>query len=399
MEQNIISVTELTSVIKNVLEDGFTYIKVKGELSNYKQHTSGHKYFTLKDEGASISCVMWRGKTVDFTPKDGQKVIISGSLTVYPQRGNYQINCDTMEQVGQGDLWLAFEALKRKLDAKGYFDSNRKRSIPVMPMKVGIATSPTGAAVRDMFSTIERRFPALRIFFRPSVVQGDATGPDIAKAIEEFNKLPLDVIIIGRGGGSLEDLWGFNTEVVADAIFNSKIPVISAVGHETDFSISDFVADLRAATPTAAAELVTPHTLEILMQNLHKTERNMKKTVSDNVQNYKETLSKLMGIKAKKRIIEKINFDFQFLDDARWRIKTALTNKLSSYNQFVNNKTLHIKSLSPLAPLEKGFAILKSNGKIIEKNDSLIKFKTIEIARLNESIEVKIIGNKQEPLF
>lgn len=399
MEQNIVTVTELTSIIKNVLEDGFSYIKVSGELSNFKQHSSGHKYFTLKDEGASISCVMWRGKNIDFTPKDGQKVVISGSLTVYPPRGNYQIDCDTMEEVGKGDLWLAFEELKKKLQAKGYFDENNKKRIPYMPMKVGIATSPTGAAVRDMFSTIERRFPALEIYFRPSIVQGDLTGPDIAKAIEEFNKLPLDVIIIGRGGGSLEDLWGFNTEVVADAIFNSEIPVISAVGHETDFSISDFVADLRAATPTAAAEFVTPVTKDYLLDNLLKTERLMQKTLQDNVNSFKESLSKLMGIKAKKRISEKINFNLQFIDDSQWRINSEIRNKMKHLAQFVDSKSLHLKSLSPLSPLEKGFALLKSNGLIIPKNKSLTKFKSIEIHRLEEIIEVKIIGNKQESLF
>jgi exodeoxyribonuclease VII large subunit len=399
MENNIISVSELTGAIKLTLEDGFGDVSVTGEISNFKQHSSGHRYFTLKDEGASISCVMWRTRKLDFMPADGMKVIITGSLTVYPPRGNYQIDCTSMHAAGQGELWLAYEALKKKLDAAGYFDEMRKRNLPDMPMSVGIATSPTGAAIRDMFSTIERRFPAMKIYFRPTVVQGDDTGPDVAKAIEELNQYPVDVIIIGRGGGSLEDLWGFNTEIVAEAVYNSEKPIISAVGHETDFSISDFVADKRAATPTAAAELVTPVTQETLQDNLERISDYLKRLGTRNINNLKEDLSKAISEKAKQRVIEKINLHHQFLDDSSWRIKNIMKSRMSSLKQQLEAKTLHCKSLSPYAPLEKGYAIIKANGKVIKKNKSLASYKNIVIERANEKADARIIGIQTQELF
>src|SRR5450830_1303089 len=258
-EKNILSVTEITHRIKGVLEMGFSEVWVQGEISNCKNHSSGHLYFTLKDGSASLSAVMWRSRVAQllFRPNDGMKVIVWGNITVYEPRGNYQIDCLQIQPVGIGELQLAFDRLKQKLSAEGLFDEAHKKPLPEYPEKIGIVTSPTGAAIQDMLNILARRFPALEVIVAPVKVQGIGAAEEIAEAIQDLNSLSdIDVIIVGRGGGSLEDLWAFNEEVVARAIYSSRIPIVSAVGHEIDFSISDFVADLRAPTPSAAAELV-----------------------------------------------------------------------------------------------------------------------------------------------
>jgi exodeoxyribonuclease VII large subunit len=253
------TVRELTAELRAVLEDGFSAIWVDGEISNFKHHTSGHMYFTLKDAEAQIRAVMFRGnnRLLKFQPTDGQQVLVFGTVTVYERRGEYQIGVEFMEPKGVGALQLAFEQLKARLGAEGLFDPGRKRPLPRLPRKIGVITSPTGAAIRDMLSIIGRRFPGLAILIAPVQVQGETAAAEIAAAIGRLGRREdLDVLIVARGGGSLEDLWAFNEEVVARAIAASPLPVISAVGHETDVTIADFVADLRAPTPSAAAELV-----------------------------------------------------------------------------------------------------------------------------------------------
>jgi exodeoxyribonuclease VII large subunit len=257
--RRVYSVTDLTAEIKAVLEDGFSAVWVEGELSNFKHHTSGHMYFTLKDNHAQLRGVMFRGsnRLLRFQPKDGMAVLVCGSVTVYERRGEYQITVEFMEPKGVGALQLAFEQLKAKLAAEGLFLAARKRPLPRFPRKIGIITSPTGAVIRDMLTIIRRRFPGLAILIHPVQVQGASAAEEIAAALARLGqRRDLDVLIVARGGGSLEDLWAFNEEVVARAIAASPIPVISAVGHETDVTIADFVADLRAPTPSAAAELV-----------------------------------------------------------------------------------------------------------------------------------------------
>lgn len=259
LARHVYSVSALTAEVKAVLEDGFSAIWVEGELSNFKHHTSGHMYFTLKDAEAQIRGVMFRGnnRLLKFTPKDGMAVLVFGTVTVYERRGEYQVNVEFMEPKGVGALQLAFEQLKARLEAEGLFDPARKRPLPRLPRKIGIITSPTGAVIRDMLTVIGRRFPGLAILIFPVQVQGETAAPEIAAALAHLGRRPdLDVLIVARGGGSLEDLWAFNEEIVARAIARSPIPVISAVGHETDVTIADFVADLRAPTPSAAAELV-----------------------------------------------------------------------------------------------------------------------------------------------
>ena len=257
--RHVYTVSALTAEVKAVLEDGFSAIWVEGEVSNFKHHTSGHMYFTLKDAEAQIRVVMFRGsnRLLKFQPKDGLVVLIFGTVTLYERRGEYQINAEFMEPKGIGSLQLAFEQLKAKLEAEGLFDSARKRPLPRLPRKIGIITSPTGAAIRDMLTIIGRRFPGLAILICPVQVQGEMAAYEIAVALDAMGRRSdLDVLIVARGGGSLEDLWAFNEEVVARAIARSPLPVISAVGHETDATIADFVADLRAPTPSAGAELV-----------------------------------------------------------------------------------------------------------------------------------------------
>ena len=263
----IFSVSELTRLIKKNLEELFPIIQVEGEVSNCTYHTSGHLYFTLKDSSAIISVVMWRSKVAlqSFKIKNGMKVILQGSITVYEPRGNYQLDCNKIIPKGIGELQLRYEELKNKLLAEGLFDNERKKSLPEFPEKIGIVTSPTGAAIRDMINILSRRMPSVEIIIFPVKVQGDEAKNEIAEAIKILNEQNIvDLIIVGRGGGSLEDLWAFNEEIVARAISNSKIPIVSAVGHEIDFTIADFVSDLRAPTPSAAAELVVKDKSELI---------------------------------------------------------------------------------------------------------------------------------------
>jgi exodeoxyribonuclease VII large subunit len=265
--QEILSVTELTATIKKQLESRFPTISVKGEISNLKEQTSGHLYFTLKDQGAQISAVLFRGNAKDLTrlPKNGDQVILRGEISVYAPRGNYQLIARQLEFLGAGELLLQLHALKAKLEKQGWFEKSQKKPLPKFPRTIGVVTSPTGSVIQDILNILSRRLPGFHLILNPVKVQGEGAAKEIAQAIDEFNRYELaDVLIVGRGGGSLEDLWAFNEEPVAAAIFRSRIPIISAVGHETDFSIADFVADLRAPTPSAAAEIATAETAHLL---------------------------------------------------------------------------------------------------------------------------------------
>lgn len=266
-EPHIFSISELNGEIQKILEGEFSYVWAKGEISNFIAHTSGHFYFSLKDSGGQISAVMFKGlnSKLKFKPENGMEVIVRGKITVYKPRGNYQFFCEMMEPVGAGALQKAFEQLKAKLQKEGLFEASRKRAIPNFPKHIGLVTSPTGAAIQDILNILSRRYKAAKITLVPALVQGDTAPQSIVKAIQLANQVQdFDVLIIGRGGGSAEDLWAFNDERVARAIAASRIPTISAVGHEVDFTIADFVADLRAPTPSAAAELVVKNVSEVL---------------------------------------------------------------------------------------------------------------------------------------
>lgn len=388
--QKIFSVSELTYQIASILENQIGFVFVEGEISNFKFHSSGHRYFTLKDQDAQINCVFWRSKTLNFELYDGLNVIVGGWISVYPLRGQYQIDVEQVFPIGYGNLYLRFEALKKKLEEEGLFSPEFKNPLPDFPLRIGIATSPTGAAIQDLITTIRRRNPLCEIFFRETLVQGEEAKNDIVQALSELNELDLDVIIIGRGGGSLEDLWAFNEEIVARAIFNSRIPVISAVGHETDFTIADFVADVRAATPTAAAELATPLTKEFLSEKIYQFEKEMQTSITFLIENSKKEVEQYIRIYSFKRIEDRVVNFRQLLVEFEDRIQNSLLRKFEVLKQEFAGISKTIGVLFPLAPLEKGFALLKKEGKIIDNSISLNKYKKVEICRKNEVALVEV---------
>ncbi len=381
MIDEAVSVSDLTHAIRALLTEGIGDVVVEGEISNYKHHTSGHRYFTLKDSEAQIACVMWRTRSVSFVPEDGMRVVIFGRLTVYPPQGRYQIDCALMRPAGIGDLHQAFEALKRRLDAKGLFAWERKRPLPRMPVVIGVITSPTGAAVQDIMSTIAGRFPAARVIFRPALVQGDGAAEDIALAIEQMNLTDAEVIIAGRGGGSLEDLWAFNTEPVAEAIYRSRLPVISAVGHETDVTIADLVADVRAATPTAAAVLATPVTADDLLLSIDEARLSMIDTMTERVDDLMEMVTDFLDGTAAQRLMERIHLRAQRIDELTVRYERSLRHRLAMITQRVDHAVTLCRSLHPLAPLRRGFAVVERNGHVVMTDEMLQPGETVTVRR------------------
>lgn len=333
-----VSVSALTRRIKGALEGTFRQVFVEGEVSNFTRPASGHLYFTLKDESAQLRAVMFRGsqRGLSFSPVNGMIVRAHGAVTVYEKRGEYQILVNKLEQGGQGSLQEQFEALKRKLQEEGLFEQSRKRPLPVLPQHVGVVTSSSGAAIRDILNVISRRFPNIHLLLAPSLVQGAGAAESIAAAIERLNAIGgLDVLIVGRGGGSLEDLWCFNEEVVARAIARSRIPVISAVGHEIDFTISDFVADLRAPTPSAAAELVVGCKDEFLSALRDRQER-LKRVMHFTLERHRQRLGRLAGSYVFREPANLVSRHRQRMDTWDRQLRHALTASLQSGQQRVD---------------------------------------------------------------
>jgi exodeoxyribonuclease VII large subunit len=367
-----LSVTSLTKAIREVLESSFTDVTVEGEISNFTHHRSGHRYWTLKDEGAQISCVFWKTRQLSYNLAEGQKVLCRGRLSVYPPRGNYQLDVFQVRPIGIGALQAAFEALYKKLLTEGLFDESRKRQIPKFPKKIGIVTSLTGAAFHDILTVLRRRYPVAEVLLRPAAVQGVGAELEIARAIAEMNLLPKeaqpDVLIVGRGGGSLEDLWAFNEEAVARAIYASKIPIISAVGHEVDLTIADFTADLRAPTPTAAAELATPDKNELLAaisSSSSAMDYFMKRRLSDL---RAELVSHTSGY-GLKRVLG------QALSEKRSNLEQYTGVMTSRMQHFLELATMRsekfhasLKALNPYGVLERGYAMVQDeSGSVIGK--------------------------------
>jgi exodeoxyribonuclease VII large subunit len=324
-EARIFSVSDITEDIKTILESAFEAVWIEGEISNYRVAASNHAYFVLKDERSQIRSVMFRFKKdrLRFTPEDGDQVLLFGRMSIYNARGEYQIIVESMEPRGLGALQKAFEQLKDKLSKEGLFEDSSKKEIPWFPWKVGVVTSPTGAAVRDIIEVISRRNPSTSILLSPVRVQGDGSAEEIAEAIQDMNQLSdIDVLIVGRGGGSIEDLWAFNEEVVARAIYNSKIPIISAVGHEIDFTITDFIADLRAPTPSAAAELAVPELSDILSE-LRVNSESLVQTIREKVENHYQQLNNFTNRRFFLNPMEIIQPAAQRLDDLNQRLARA----------------------------------------------------------------------------
>lgn len=368
----VVTVTELTRQIKASLESEFTQVWVEGEMSNFVLHSSGHMYFTLKDADSQIQGVMFRNanRVLSFDVHNGMKVIVCGRVSVYEKRGNYQLYVDRLEPKGIGPLQLAFEQLKEKLFKEGLFDEQYKQKLPVFPRTIGIVTSPTGAAIRDILQIIDRRFGSLHILLNPVNVQGAGAAEEIARAIDEFNEYgTCDVLIVGRGGGSLEDLWAFNEEIVARAIFRSKIPVISAVGHEIDYTISDFVSDVRAATPSAAAELVIKEKSEWLA-HIEASSESLTRSMKERIAAYRQSLSALETRAVFRRPHVLLQEYAQRIDDYARHLSKSLQLVLEQKKSLFREYVAKLEGLSPLSILARGYSITYKEGSIENLIDS-----------------------------
>lgn len=416
MNDKYVTVTQLTKYIKYIVDNDINLntIYLKGEISNFKAHTRGHLYFTIKDENTRINAIMFASSALKlkFMPEDGMKVMVVGKVSVYEASGSYQIYVNEMIEDGVGNLYIAYEKLKKKLEVEGLFDQSKKKKIPKIPNTIGIITAPTGAAIKDILSTIKRRWPLAKTILFPSLVQGAEASDDIIRNIELTKNYDLDVLIIGRGGGSIEDLWCFNDEGVARAIYKLDVPVISAVGHEIDFTISDFVADLRAPTPTGAAEMAVPNINDVLnylnqinirintsINNILKSKSKSLNSICDSPiirnpisiyevkeQKFDNTYERL--INGYSNIIEKNKYTLD-------TIKTSLN--VSINNVLIANKHSYIKILSklevlnPLLTLKRGYSIVKKDNKVIDSINKLSKGNKIDIELQDGNIKAEII--------
>lgn len=370
-ERRIYSVFELTRLVRSSLEERFDWVWVVGEVSNLRRPRSGHHYFTLKDERAQLRAVMWRplAARLRFKFGDGMEVMVGGGITVYEPRGEYQIIVETLEPRGIGALELAFQQLKEKLEAEGLFDAQHKKPIPLLPRHVAIVTSPTGAAIRDILQIINRRFRRVHIVLYPVKVQGEGAAEEIAHAISRLNKLGgIDVIIAGRGGGSLEDLWAFNEEIVARAIFASRIPVISAVGHEIDITISDLVADVRARTPSEAAELVVPEE-RVLVDRLGALRDKLVSLVRRQIEEQKARLAGYRSFLRPRLLMEAVRLRQQHLDDISQRLQLAVSRHLERCLHLLEALAGKLEHLSPLKVLARGYSVTREleTGEVIKE--------------------------------
>lgn len=366
MEPRVATVSQINEYIKQILDKNviLNNVWVKGELSNFKLHYSGHIYTTLKDEGGVLKAVMFKSAAsrLAFAPQDGMKVVARGRVGVYENGGVYQLYIEEMIPDGVGELFIAYEQLKAKLQSEGLFDERYKKPIPRFPSRVGVITAPTGAAVRDIINVITRRYPLAQITLYPAQVQGTGSAQSVAAGIEYFNETnSADTIIAGRGGGSIEDLWAFNEEIVARAIFNSKIPIISAVGHETDFTIADFVADLRAPTPSAAAEIAVPSVAELAAAIESDKSRLMQAQIS-RLRNLQLKINSLK-LKTPQEII---NDNSQRLDNLTHRMENSFKLTLMQKKKLLGEQSGKLNALSPLNTLSRGYAIpVKEDGTVI----------------------------------
>ncbi|HLF15137.1 MAG TPA: exodeoxyribonuclease VII large subunit [Bacteroidota bacterium] len=361
------SVSELTLRIKQTLEDSFSNITVEGEISNFKIHSSGHCYFTLKDDQAQLQAVMWRARVaaLHFTPENGMKVVARGTVTVYPVRGVYQLDVVSLQPAGIGELQAAFERLKRKLFEEGLFDDRLKLPLPIYPARIGLVTSETGAAVRDIVNVISRRAPYVELILCPVKVQGGGAAEEIASAIGMFNEYgAVDLLIVGRGGGSIEDLWAFNEEIVARAIAASKLPVISAVGHEIDYTIADFVADLRAPTPSAAAEIAVKSRDEII-ENLANYYYTAKKSVETMLGQRREIIRGYLRSYAFNLPADLIRQRSQRLDELRVSLWRITGHRTESVRRQLASLQKRVENLDPSRILERGYVIVYRNGRTV----------------------------------
>lgn len=385
-----LTVSELTKQIKFILEEEFSQVSVIGEISNFKAHISGHWYFNLKDSDALIYCTMWKGfnNYVFFTPNDGMKVIVNGKISVYPPRGNYQIDVRSMKPAGIGELQAAFEKLKRKLSAEGLFDLEHKKSIPTFPIKIGIVTAIDSAAFKDMLSVAERRFPLVEIVIAPTRVQGNGSAESIVQSIRQLNdEKDIDVIIVSRGGGSIEDLWSFNEEKVARAVYNSRIPVISGVGHEIDFTITDFVADLRAPTPSAAMELATPDKNEIFAF-INDFSYNSALKIEEYFATLRKKLYSILNSYGFRVPLNIIRNKSQFIDNLLYKLLQKTDQKmLFNYNKVLLLSKI-VESNNIKRTLKRGFTLVRQDNKYVTRSVQFNQATDAEVIFSDGSIKI-----------
>ena len=388
MNDKYLTVSVINRYIKHKLDldENLQNVFIKGEISNFKAHSTGHLYFSIKDETSKINAIMFNNsaKNLKFKPIDGAKVLITGRISVYEATGNYQIYVTDMQEDGVGNLYIAFEKLKKQLASEGLFDEKHKKKIPKYPLKIGVITAKEGAAIKDILSTLKRRFPIAEAILFPSLVQGEYAKDDIVKNINLANTFDLDVIILGRGGGSIEDLWPFNEEIVARAIYDSKIPIISAVGHEVDFTIADFVADLRAPTPTGAAEMAVPNLIDLinyidqlkirLNENIYKN-LNLKKLYLDSLRNSYILKNPMILYENKKQKLDLI------IDKLNNCINLKLENNQNKLNNIIDKLNL----VNPLNILKRGFSLTYLDNKIVKSVKDVNKGNNINI-KLNDGV-------------
>ncbi|SFM83738.1 exodeoxyribonuclease VII large subunit [Methanolobus profundi] len=392
----IYTVSQLNDHIRQVLvnDPQLGQVWVRGEISNLTKHSSGHYYFTLKDKGAQISCVSFRmtNRTLKFEPETSMKVLVFGTVDVYTVRGQYQLRVLDMRPDGIGELYKAYEQLRNRLQEEGLFEVVHKKRIPRFPSKVGVVTSPTGAAIHDILHVIERRFP-VDVLLSPAVVQGENSAESIVRAIEHLNGMDVDVIIVGRGGGSLEDLWSFNEEIVARAIFNSKIPVISAVGHETDHTIADFVADVRAPTPSAAAEIAVPERSDLKKQVSALSSR-MEQAAIHIISDNRRQLDYLSSRIEPERFAEILRRDMQRVDELSTRMELGLRKVIDSKSSSLSGLAGRLNAVSPLNTLERGYSItLKaSDNSVVRTIGDVDTDDPLDVRVIDGTVECRVTG-------
>ena len=421
MNNDYITVGALTRYIKYKIDNDVNLqeVYIKGEISNFKHHTRGHFYFTIKDEESRINAIMFASNTknINFEPTDGMKVHVKGRISVFEATGNYQIYVTDMMEDGVGNLYALYEKLKKELEKEGLFDKSHKKPIPKIPNKIGVVTASTGAAIKDIISTINRRYPLCEVILFPSLVQGKDAAPDIVKNIKLADTYDLDTLIVGRGGGSIEDLWAFNEEIVARAIYEANTPIISAVGHEIDFTIADFVADIRAATPTGAAEIAVPNK-DDLMKLLNQLTIRASKNINDKINYNKTYLNKVLDsyilkspmsiyeVKEEKLsnniekintiILNKISQEKLILDNLKSSFifekpKRIFENKINVYDNLINK----LDVLNPLNTLKRGYSITKINEKVVTNVKNIKVNDDINITLENGNIDAKVIKVKE----
>ena len=421
MNKDYITVGALTRYIKYKIDNDVNLqeVYIKGEISNFKHHTRGHFYFTIKDEESRINAIMFASNTknINFEPTDGMKVLVKGRISVFESTGNYQIYVTDMMEDGVGNLYALYEKLKKELEKEGLFDKLHKKQIPKIPNRIGVVTASTGAAIKDIISTINRRYPLCEVILFPSLVQGKDAAPDIVKNIKLADSYNLDTLIVGRGGGSIEDLWAFNEEIVARAIYEANTPIISAVGHEIDFTIVDFVADIRAATPTGAAEIAVPNK-DDLNKHLNQLTIRVSKTINDKINYNKTYLNKVLDSYILKSPMSIYEVKEEKLSNYIEKINTIILNKLSqskliidnlksSYiftnpNKIFENKTNiynnlinKLDVLNPLNTLKRGYSITKINDKVITNIKDIKENDSINVTLENGYIDAKVINIKE----